>query len=178
MRKKDILGHFVKRKEIKCSNSIKKLIGDELAYSALINFLPGCKEFNFKFENENIHLAGNGCKWLIYLPLHEYWSLITFYNPNNEIQEWYFDISKGNFIDENGMPCTDDIFLDLVILPDGRTITVDANELEDALANNEITLDDYNHAYRVHDEILKSKWNDIKMLTTFCNKLVYEFEQH
>jgi predicted RNA-binding protein associated with RNAse of E/G family len=176
MRKKDILGHFIRRKEIVCSHTIKKVADEECAYSAFIKFLPGCKEFNFKSGDIQIQLAGNGCKWLMYLPLYENWCLTAFYDPENRIQEWYFDISKGNFLDENGVPCTDDIFLDLVVLPDGRTKTVDADELREALDDNVITMDDYNHAYRVHDEILASKWNDVPMLTAFSDKLVSEFD--
>ena len=175
MRKKEILGHFIKKKEIICSHTIKKVADEERTYSALIEFLPGCKEFIFNSGDIQIQLAGSGCKWLMYLPLNENWCLTAFYNPKNEIQEWYFDISKGNFVDENGIPCTDDIFLDLVILPDGRAITVDADELQDALDKNEITVDDYNHAYRVHDEILKSKWNDVKTLTALSNRLISEY---
>lgn len=176
MRKKDIFGHFVKRKEVVCSYTMKKVADEEAAYSALVKFLPGCKEFLYNLADKQIHVAGNGCKWLIYLSLNEYWSIITFYDTNNEVQEWYFDISKGNFIDENGMPCIDDVFLDLAILPDGRTVTVDADELQDALDKKEITVDDYNHAYRVHNEILQSKWNDVDMLTAFSKKLISEYE--
>lgn len=176
MRKKDIFGHFTKRKEIVCSCAMRKVADEPLAYTALINFLPGCKEYHFNVADQRIHLAGKGCKWLVYLPLDEHWSITTFYDTNNEIQEWYFDISKGNFIDEDGMPCIDDIFLDLAILPDGRTITVDADELQDALDKNEITVDDYDHAYRVHNEIIQSKWNDAKMLTALSNQLLSGYE--
>lgn len=176
MRKKDILGNFVKNKEVIYSHSIRKLADEGFAYSALICFLPGCRELNVKDGDEPICLAGSGYKWLMYLPLNENWCLTSFYNPKNELLEWYFDISKCNFIDENGIPCIDDIFLDLVILPDGRTITVDADELQDALDNNQITIEDYNHAYCVHVEILKSKWNDVQMLTVLSNKLLSEYE--
>jgi hypothetical protein len=43
LRKKDILGNFVKKKEIVCSHTIKKVVDEEHAYSALVKFLPGCK---------------------------------------------------------------------------------------------------------------------------------------
>lgn len=175
MRKKDILGNFVKNPNVLYSHSIKKLIGKIEGYSALINFLPGSRELHVNNDGEQHCLAGIGYKWLMYLPLSENWCITAFYNPNNELLEWYFDISKGNFLDENGMHCIDDIFLDLVILPDGRTVTIDADELQEALDKEEITIDDYNHAYKVHDQILKSKWNNVDLLTGLCNELLSEY---
>ena len=172
MRKKNILGNFVKNKDVVYSHAIKKLYGEYEGYSALINFLPGCRELNVDNDGVKYCLAGNGYKWLMYLPLNECWCITAFYSPKNELLEWYFDISKRNFLDENGMPCIDDIFLDLVVLPDGRTITVDADELQEALDKKIITIDDFNHAYRIHDQILKSKWNDVNLLTTLSNNLL------
>ncbi|MCL2461910.1 MAG: DUF402 domain-containing protein [Defluviitaleaceae bacterium] len=177
MRKKEILGNFVKNEGVLYTYSIKKLTEEPDAYSALICFLPGTREL-YKDDGgrERLCLAGSGVKWLMYLPLNEKWCVTTFYSPENKILEWYFDISKSNFLDETGMPCTDDIFLDLVILPDGRTVTLDADELRDALENGEITAEDYDNAYKVHNEILQSKWNDIKLLTLLSNKLFADYE--
>ncbi|MCL2321341.1 MAG: DUF402 domain-containing protein [Oscillospiraceae bacterium] len=175
MRKKDILGSFVKNPNVIYEYSIKKSVDEPETYSALITFLPGSKELFVNDGDEQICLAGAGYKWIMYLPLNEDWCLTTFYNPKKELLEWYFDISKGNFLDENGMPCTNDLFLDLVILPDGRTITIDADELQEAFDKKEITIEDYNHAYTVHDKIITSKWNDVEFLTNLSNKLFSEY---
>jgi len=175
MRKKDILGNFVKNTNVVYDYSIKKLTGENEAYTAFITFLPGCRELYVDNEGERYCLAGPGFKWLMYLPLDEFWCITAFYNPQNELLEWYFDISKGNFIDENGIPCTDDIFLDLVVLPNGKTITVDADELQEALDKNEITVDDYHHAYQVRDQILNSKWINVDFLKEQCRLHVSEY---
>jgi predicted RNA-binding protein associated with RNAse of E/G family len=176
MRKKDILGNYVKQPDVKYSHAIRKLDGEIEAYSALIRFLPGCREFYSHASGEPVRLAGDGCRWLMYLPLDEYWCLNTYYSPEGEILGWYFDLSKGNFLDENGMPCTDDIFLDLIILPNGQPVTDDADELQEALDNGVITADDFKHAYAVHDQILASKWNDVALLTELSATLLAEYE--
>jgi len=176
MRKKDILGNFVKNPNVLFAHMIKQVTDEPLAYSALITFLPGCRELYVNNDGEQYCLAGVGYKWLMYLPLNEYWCITVFYNPKNELLEWYFDISKENFIDENGMPCIDDLFLDLVVLPDGRVITIDADELQEALDGNKITIDDFNHAYKIHDQIKASKWNDVEFLTKLCEKLFIDYE--
>jgi predicted RNA-binding protein associated with RNAse of E/G family len=126
----------------------------------IICFSPGSRELRVNDDGKELLLAGNGYKWLMYLPMDEPWCITAFYNPGNELLEWYFDISKGNFLDENGTPCIDDIFLDLVIMPNGNAITIDADELQDALDRCEISREDFDHAYQVRDSILLSKWND------------------
>ena len=176
MRKKDILGNFNKNPGVLYSHSIKKLAGDTEAYSALITFLPGSRELTVEYEGKQICLAGPGYKWLMYLPMDEYWCITAFYSPDNELLEWYFDISLGNFVDESGMPCINDIHLDLVVLPNGQTVTLDADELQEALDNNEITAADYNHAYKIHDQIKSSEWSDAKFLTELSEKLFLDYK--
>ena len=175
MRKKDILGNFIKRQNVAYTYSIKKLSGDINAYSALINFLPGCRELCVDIGGKPLRLAGDGYKWLMYMPMDEYWCITAFYSPEGELLEWYFDITKGSFIDESGMPCFDDLFLDLVIMPDGRMITVDADELQQALDKGEITVDDYNHAYKVYNAILASAWKNPFYLKKVFNALIEEY---
>ena len=112
----------------------------------------------------------------MYLPMNKHWALTTFYNAENKLFEWYFDISRENFIDENGAPCIDDLFLDLVVFPDGQTVTLDADELQEALDKGEISQDDFTHAYKVHDQIICSKWVDAGFLTGFCDRVLREFD--
>ena len=174
MRKKGILGNFVINQDVKYTHQMKQL--DEGIYAALITFLPGTRELFDKDEWSGICLASAGYKWLMYLPLDEFWCLSAYYTSNGELLGWYFDISKGNFLDEEGIPCTDDIFLDLAISFDGQTVTLDADELQEALDNNEISLEDYRHAYKIHDQILNSKWNDPDFLTELSEKLMAQFK--
>lgn len=176
MRKKEILGHFLKRPGFFSTNSIKKLAGESEAYSALLTFLPGSKELRAELDGRDICLAGPGYKWLMYLPLDELWCLTAFYDPENRLFEWYFDISRGNFIDETGIPCTDDIFLDLVVLPDGQKITLDADELREAFDKGQISREDYDLAYRVHDELIDSRWSDAEFLSQFSEKLLRDYD--
>jgi len=175
MRKKDILGNFVKNPDVLYDYEIKKVNEEPEAYSALISFLPGSREFFVDYEGRKVCLSAHGYKWLVYLPLDKYWCVTAFYNSENELFEWYFDISKGNFYDENNIPCIDDIFLDLVVFPDGRVITLDADELQEALDKNEITVSDYNHAYRVHAQIKNSKWSDAGFLKELSGELLAEY---
>jgi len=176
MRKKNILGSFVKNPNVHYTHSIKKLDSKTDEYSALITFLPGSKKLFADFDGQQVCIAGPGYSMLMYLPLNEYWSIVTAFSPEKELLEWYFDISNGNFIDENGMPCISDIYLDLVIQPNGKTITLDADELQEALDKNEITAKEYHHAYTIHDQIKNSKWSDVLFLTELSERLLADYD--
>ena len=171
MRKKEIIGNRARDPGSMCSWSIQKLANETNTYCGLLTFLPGCKEVWATCNGKPVCMAGVGYKWLKYLPLDEYWCLSVLYNPENEIVEWYFDISKKNFIDENGTPCTDDLFLDLVILPDGQMIVLDADELQEALERKEITTDDYNHAYKVLEQIKDSQYSNVSFLRELSDRI-------
>ena len=177
MRKKEILGNFIKNPGILCDYEIKELTDEPKAYTALITFLPGTIESHFEHNGQKTCQAAAGHKEIVYLPLDMPWSMLTFYNFDNKPTGWYFDISRGNFVDEKGIPCIDDIFLDLLVFPDGQAITKDADELQEALDNNEITADDYNHAWNIHDEILNSKWSNVEFLTTLSDKLLIDYKR-
>lgn len=55
-------------------------------------------------------------------------------------------------------------------------VTLDADELQDALDKGEITCEDFNHAYKVHDQLKDSEWVDVGFLTRLCDNLMLEFD--
>jgi len=175
MRKKDIQSYAGKN-ETAGSHAIIKLSGEADTYAALLTYLPGTKELWVDCDGERLCLARAGYKWLVYLPMDKHWCLTAFYNADNELFEWYFDITRSNFLDEDGTPCIDDLYLDLVVFPDKRVITLDADELQDALDNGVITQDDFNHAYTIHDQLKGSEWVDVEFLKRLCDKLMLNFE--
>ena len=146
-------------------------------YSALIEFTEGNEKFYKEFNGENICLAGDGYKWLMILPLDEHWCITAFYDANGKIIEWYFDISKQNFIDENGLLSIDDMYLDLVLLPDGSTVMLDEDELIEALQTGAITQADYNFAHKIYGDICTSKWIDTSYTGSICNTVLSEYNE-
>ena len=175
MRKKTILSNFVKKPNVLHTHTIKKLDTKPEAYAALITFLPGSRGLQSEVNGQKISLAGAGYKWLMYLPVDEYWCLSTYYTPEDELIGWYFDISTRNFVDESGMPCIDDVFLDIAISHGGQISTLDADELQEALDENVITVQEYNHAYDIHNQILSTHWCDRAFLIEFCEDLLSNF---
>ena len=174
MRKKDILCNLTEKPDLVFSHSIKKLADKNNEYTAFITFLPACKDKFVEVAGHQVQWAGSGFKMLMYLPISEKWCLTAYYSPKMDLRFWYFDISRKNFIDENGMPCTDDVFLDLVITPEGGTITLDEDELQEGFDKGDISKEDFDNAYVVHGQILNSKWNNVDYLNEISSKLLLE----
>ncbi|MEC1630521.1 DUF402 domain-containing protein [Bacillus paranthracis] len=51
------------------------------------------------------------------------------------------------FIDERGLPYFDDLYLDVVLLPNGKIYVLDEDELEDAYKSGDVTKEEYELAW-------------------------------
>ena len=96
------------------------------------------------------------------------------YDDKNNLIEWYFDIAKELGI-KNGIPYEDDLYLDLVIKPDGTYEVLDENELKDALDKDLITKDDYDKAFLTVNKLINMYQNDLDSLLELTNKIKSEF---
>lgn len=55
-------------------------------------------------------------------------------NAEGEPVHWYINIVESWGVDPDGFPYFDDLYLDVIALPNGQVETIDANELKAALA--------------------------------------------
>jgi predicted RNA-binding protein associated with RNAse of E/G family len=88
-------------------------------------------------------LADAGFTWMQYVPDRSRHTLTTLLDERGEVIQWYVDIAARTGIDERGIPWWDDLFLDLVILPDGSVHLLDEDELEEAREAGEISREEY-----------------------------------
>jgi hypothetical protein len=96
-------------------------------------------------------------------------------NEKNEILLWYIDMIAEQGIDEDGIPYFDDLYLDLVVYPDGTIIVDDMDELEDALSTKDITLEQYNLAINTSQKLrdgLLINIDDFIAYTFNCLKMI------
>lgn len=106
------------------------------------------------YRDKKVCVLDNGYTLLQYVPLNENYTLTVFINENNEIIQWYFDISYENGLGSNGIPYYDDLYLDIVVLSSLEVYLLDEDELEEALQNSLITREQYNLAYEVANDLL------------------------
>ncbi|MEJ8547790.1 DUF402 domain-containing protein [Brevibacillus borstelensis] len=69
--------------------------------------------------------------------------------------QWYIDICKQHGKDEQGYLFYDDLYLDIVVLPNGDVFLLDEDELEDALKRGAVDEAEYRFACRTADDLLE-----------------------
>lgn len=117
--------------------------------------------------NPSICLCDDGYKGIIFLPDHETWCVTAIYDRNNEIVEWYFDITKTNGVDERGIPYFEDLYLDVIVAPDFSVYLIDEDELKEAVEEKKITQEEYNLAYDTYERLVKEMVSNKDFLTKF-----------
>ena len=91
-------------------------------------------------------------------------------NERDEYLLWYIDMIAEQGIDKDGVPYFDDLYLDLVIYPDGTIVVDDMNELEDALVNKSITQTQFNLAITTCDNLKNGLLYHMISLIEFTKK--------
>ncbi len=84
-------------------------------------------------------ITDNGYYWFQFAPKQGHVWLTAMYDSAFTLIQYYFDISYRNEVFPDGSAYFFDLFLDLVLLPDGTRFVLDEDELLDAEAAGHIT---------------------------------------
>lgn len=117
-------------------------------------------------DEENRCILNDNYTWMEIYPTNKNYCITVMLDENKNIKEWYFDICKQNGV-EDGVPFEDDLYLDVVIVPDGRIHVLDEDELQEAFESEIITKEDIELAYNTKDLILKEYGQNIEKLKIF-----------
>lgn len=72
--------------------------------------------------------------------------------------------------DKDGIPWFDDLYLDLVVYPNGEILEDDMNELEEALAQRDITQEQFDLALDTAQRLRQGLLADIGQLKEYTGK--------
>lgn len=85
------------------------------------------------WQGHHFCICDSGYTWLQHFPTNTHYAVTTQFNTQGQVVQWYIDICNYHWIDERGIPWWEDLYLDLLVFPDGGCHIVDADELDDAL---------------------------------------------
>lgn len=123
----------------------------------------------------NICIKDENYEWFEVYPDNGKYAITIMFDDNNNLIEWYFDISKKVGV-ENGIPFEDDLYLDMIITPTGEKIVIDENELLEAFNNGNITQEDVDSAYQTLSYLENKYVNNLEELVKFTNYLCDRFK--
>ena len=124
---------------------------------------------------KDVCIKDNDYKWIEVYPDNEHYAVTIMFDNNDNLIEWYFDIAKEIGI-ENNIPYEDDLYVDIVITPNGRKEILDEEELMDALNKNEITQNDVELVYETVKLIEDKFVNNFSYLTDLTDKFLKMFD--
>lgn len=127
-------------------------------------------------DEENRCILNDRYSWLEIYPKNKNYCITAMYDENGKISEWYFDVARQLGV-ENGVPFEDDLFLDVVVVPDGRIHLLDEDELELALKSNLINKTEYDFAYEIANKIISKIPEKIDELQSFTDKYLKILEK-
>lgn len=123
------------------------------------------------YEQREICIIGEGHTWIQHFPTGAYHSMTTMIDKSDHIVQFYFDIAKDIGRTETGIPYMDDLYLDVVYMPNEKPLLLDEDELDDALDSKTITQNEYNIAHKEAEQIMQD-------LLRGTQVLVNNFDSH
>lgn len=166
--------------EWKCIET-KKLKGKQVntdffrGYVGILEIEKVTEKQIWRFNDEDIIVCDNGLKWLSVLPQNDFYCITAMMNENDDILLWYIDMIAKQGIDADSIPYFDDLYLDLVIYPNGTIKVDDMDELEEALLRKDITEEQFNLAISTSNKLKNGLLSDIDTFIDFtlkCKKMV------
>ena len=124
-----------------------------VAYLIKINEVT--EPLNVPCFGQNVVLADVGYYWLqIGLKDENFW-LTAMYDTKGEFLQYYFDVTRKNFID-GGNSYFEDLFLDVVVQGEDNIELMDLDELNQALLEQNISQEEYDFSRLTAEKIMKN----------------------
>ena len=149
-----------------------KRIHSELVkgYVGLIDIKEVKEPQIWRFNGADTVVCAKGIKWLTILPQNDWYCITAMINEQKEIVLWYIDMIAGQGIDVDNVPYFDDLYLDLIVYPDGTIIVDDMDELEEALVKGYITQEQFSLAIETSNRVRETILSDISSFTKYTKK--------
>jgi len=170
-------------------HEFRRLISTEL-FSSRIE-IPGFKgtagilyvhktdgEWKVRSKEKELIIAAPGYKWLQLAPDHEKWWLTVMYDIKGSLIQYYFDITKRHYTSETGERRFVDLFLDVVMMPDGSYEILDREELVSAYRAAQITEFDYRRALSALYELVGAIAGKVNVWRALCDDVIPLLEKN
>jgi len=130
---------------------------------------------NAKYGTKKICIVDNGFSWMMFFPTNELYSVTVMINEEYKVLQWYFDIIHSLELTPDGIPYINDMYLDIVVLPNGELIVKDEDELNIAYNEGLISDEDYERTVQVgkdlKNEIINQTNEIVKNIDKYIERL-------
>lgn len=132
----------------------------------------------WQWQGEALTVCDKGMAWLCMLPEQGGLCITAQLNEDGTVALWYVDMIAGQGVDDQGVPWFDDLYLDLIVNPDGAMFVDDRDELDEALRAGEITQAQHRQALHVCAMLQKGLEGGVAPLQTLTEQCYRLMEDH
>lgn len=108
----------------------------------LLQLIEVASPLDVKYGDETFRIADAGYVWIQQFPSDAHYAVTSMFDASAQLVQTYIDICLRTGM-ENGRVYWDDLFLDLIAMPSGEVLLVDADELEVAREQETVSQADY-----------------------------------
>ncbi len=141
-------------------------------YLGLLNINIVSEQQIWKDNDNDVVVCDNGHHWLSILPSNELYCITVMMDNNYHFKVCYIDMIDSQGYDEDGVPYFYDLYLDLIVYPDGNIIVDDLDELQQALKVGDITEMQYNKAITTAQKLQKGLLSNIQNFQFYIQEMV------
>ena len=127
----------------------------------------------WNFNGKERIVCDKGIKWISILPKDKYYCITAMLDSNDEVIVWYIDMIAGQGV-EDDIPFFYDLYLDLIVYPDGTILTDDMDELEEALKRGDISKELFKLAIDTKEELENTLLSDMGSFERYTKELFDE----
>ncbi len=126
----------------------------------------------WKYDRNEVVVCDNGYHWLTIMPSNDFYCITIMMDECYRIIVCYIDMIDTQGYDDDGVPYFYDLYLDLIVYPDGNIVTDDMDELQGALKIGEITEEQYNRAITTSQKLQDELLSDIGKFQYFIKEML------
>lgn len=163
--------------ECKCIIS-KNRVGKQVdlpqikGYLGLLNINTVSEQQIWKHNDNDVIVCDSGYHWLSILPSNEFYCITAMMDNNYDFKVCYIDMIDSQGYDQDGVPYFYDLYLDLIVYPNGNIIVDDLDELQEALKLGDITEMQHNKAIATAQELQRGLLSDIRNFQLYIQEMV------
>lgn len=128
----------------------------------------------WKYRGKDVVVCDKDMKWVLIMPEKEHYLITAMLDKNDEVVVWYIDIIASSALDKDGVISYEDLYLDLIVYPDGNIIVDDMDELELALKKNDISKELFDLAIETSNSLKSNFLSDVKKIEELTKKCFKE----
>lgn len=166
MKKKYIDGSEIDKSWLLDYRSNVQYLDQHKGYLSLVDIIEVKYKIPVDYDDSSTCLIDNGYKCMIFLPDDDHWCVSVFMDLDNNIIEWYFDMTLRSGL-ESGKPYFIDLYLDIAVASNGKFKVLDEDELEDALDLGFISDDEVQLAKSTCEKLIKDVIPNKAFMTDF-----------